>query len=154
MGPHSRTYPSRSWQGSLTLVSAHSLDALVMFPDLATILASTPGLPVVTVPMGALGAEAATRRVDGSGDPGAEPLVLTVPGFPLGVSFVGEAWSEEQLIGYAYAYEQALKRRRESWSRLSSPSPTLILFCSTIEWRADGLGYMDVILPEACTDLH
>ncbi|QNB00482.1 amidase [Massilia sp. Se16.2.3] len=42
---------------------------------------------------------------------------ITVPagfvhGLPVGLSFVGGAWSEATLIGMAYAYEQASKRRR------------------------------------------
>jgi len=42
---------------------------------------------------------------------------ITVPagytrGLPVGISFVGTAWTEASLIGMAYAYEQASKRRR------------------------------------------
>ncbi|KFI06513.1 amidase [Massilia sp. BSC265] len=42
---------------------------------------------------------------------------ITVPagftrGLPVGMSFVGGAWSEASLIGMAYAYEQASMRRR------------------------------------------
>jgi amidase len=42
---------------------------------------------------------------------------VTVPagyvhGLPVGISFVGGAWSEATLIGMAYAYEQASQRRR------------------------------------------
>jgi amidase len=42
---------------------------------------------------------------------------VTVPagfarGLPVGISFVGGAYSEATLIGMAYAYEQASKRRR------------------------------------------
>lgn len=42
---------------------------------------------------------------------------ITVPagftrGLPVGISFVGGAWSEASLIGMAYAYEQASQRRR------------------------------------------
>lgn len=42
---------------------------------------------------------------------------VTVPagsvfGLPIGLSFVGPAYSESRLIGYAYAYEQASKERR------------------------------------------
>jgi amidase len=42
---------------------------------------------------------------------------ITVPmepvhGLPVGLSFVGPAWSEAALIGYAYAYEQATHFRR------------------------------------------
>jgi amidase len=42
---------------------------------------------------------------------------VTVPagyvrGLPVGISFVGTAWTEATLIGMAYAYEQASLRRR------------------------------------------
>jgi amidase len=42
---------------------------------------------------------------------------ITVPagyssGLPVGMSFIGRAWSEPQLISYAYSFEQATKARR------------------------------------------
>ena len=42
---------------------------------------------------------------------------ITVPaghilGLPVGLSFIGTAWSEPKLIQYAYAFEQASKARR------------------------------------------
>ncbi|MGA7616295.1 MAG: amidase, partial [Thermoanaerobaculia bacterium] len=42
---------------------------------------------------------------------------VTVPGgfvlgLPVGISFIGTAWTEPQLIRYAYAFEQATKARR------------------------------------------
>lgn len=41
---------------------------------------------------------------------------ITVPagdvfGLPVGMAFIGRAWSEARLVGLAYAYEQATKRR-------------------------------------------
>jgi amidase len=33
------------------------------------------------------------------------------PGAPFGLSFLGTAWSEFQLIGFAYAYEQRTNTR-------------------------------------------
>jgi amidase len=35
-----------------------------------------------------------------------------VAGLPVGLSFVGTAWSEGRLISYAYAFEQATHARR------------------------------------------
>jgi amidase len=35
-----------------------------------------------------------------------------VQGLPVGISFVGTAWTEAALIGMAYAYEQASQHRR------------------------------------------
>jgi amidase len=35
-----------------------------------------------------------------------------VQGLPVGLSFIGTAWSEARLIALAYAYEQATKHRK------------------------------------------
>ncbi len=48
-------------------------------------LAAVAGYPHLTVPMG------------------------SVWGLPVGISFIGPAWSEARLIGYGFAYEQAAK---------------------------------------------
>lgn len=50
--------------------------------------AATAGYPHLTVPMG------------------------QVHGLPVGLSFVGPAWSEARLLGLGYAYEQATRHRR------------------------------------------
>jgi amidase len=51
---------------------------------------------------------------------------ITVPmgwvhGLPVGLSFVGPAWSESKLIGYAYAFEHAVHARAAP--RLATSSP-------------------------------
>jgi amidase len=51
---------------------------------------------------------------------------ITVPagqafGLPVGISFVGRAWSEAKLIGLAYAFEQATKHRRPPAFPLTAP---------------------------------
>jgi amidase len=33
-------------------------------------------------------------------------------GLPVGVSFIGKAWSEPRLVALAYAFEQATKNRK------------------------------------------
>lgn len=55
------------------------------------------GYPHVTVPMGA------------------------VHGLPVGLSFVGAAWSEGRLVSYAYAYEQATHARQAPRFRPTAP---------------------------------
>ncbi len=50
-------------------------------------LAAVAGYPHLTVPMGA------------------------VLGLPVGLSFIGPAWSEARLLGYGYSYEQAAKSK-------------------------------------------
>jgi amidase len=51
-------------------------------------LAAVAGYPHLTVPMGA------------------------VMGLPVGLSFIGPAWSEARLLAYGYAYEQAAKAKQ------------------------------------------
>jgi Asp-tRNA(Asn)/Glu-tRNA(Gln) amidotransferase A subunit family amidase len=45
---------------------------------------------------------------------------FTPDGLPVGVELLGRAWSEPQLIKFAYAYEQATRQRRP-------PAGTLVL---------------------------
>lgn len=58
------------------------------FLGAASTLPAVAGYPHITVPMG------------------------EATGLPLGLSFIGEAWSEAKLIGFAYAYEQRAKARK------------------------------------------
>ena len=52
-------------------------------------LSANSGLPAIVVPGG-----------------------FTADGLPVGVELLGRAWSELQLIKFAYAYEQATRHRR------------------------------------------
>ncbi|HET7458959.1 MAG TPA: amidase [Gemmatimonadaceae bacterium] len=96
------------------LAGAQGIDATITKHRLDAIVAPTQGPPVLTDLV--------------NGDPGGggsftSPAAVagyphvTVPagyafGLPLGISFVGPAWSEGTLIKLAYAYEQATKHRR------------------------------------------
>lgn len=62
-----------------------------------SMISAVAGYPHVTVPMG------------------------NVRGLPVGLSFVGSAWSEDTLISYAYAFEQATRFRRPPTFRPSVP---------------------------------
>lgn len=63
------------------------------------------GSPVVTVPMGFYPWDW-NVTMNGFGN-----LVASGPNVPFGLSFMGAKWSEETLIGYAYAYEQRTMHR-------------------------------------------
>ena len=96
----------------------YSLDVLIM-PTFASFrLPAIAGLPVITVPSGFFPPE--TEVVwDARGE-----MVDIAPGIPFGISFLGRKWSEETLIGLAYAFEQ----RTQVW-RKGKPlvSPTVEL---------------------------
>lgn len=68
------------------------------FPPAATNTAATAGYPLISVPMGLL------------------------EGMPVGISFVGTAWSEAMLLSLAYDYEQASKARVPPPRALAAPS--------------------------------
>ena len=63
-------------------------------PPHATTYASVAGYPNLTVPMG------------------------LANGMPVGLTFIGPAWSEQTLLSYGYAYEQA------SHARVPPPRPS------------------------------
>ena len=91
-------------EGLDAIMAQHSLDAIVApsngpswptdlingdrYSGGTSSVAAVAGYPSITVPMGFADA------------------------LPLGLSFIGRAWSEGRLIGLAYAFEQATKARR------------------------------------------
>ena len=92
-------------QGILGLLANYSLDALILPTNFSPGLPALVGTPVVTVPLGFYPpSEAVVNNRRGT-------LVETGPNIPFGLSFIGEAWSEARLIGFAYAYEQRTMTR-------------------------------------------
>lgn len=94
-------------QGLLGSLSNYSLDAVVMPTFAASHFPAILGTPVITVPLGSYpnGTEVQQNSrgtLNGTG-----------PGIPFGVSFMAEAWSEEKLIGLAYAFEQRTMVRQK-----------------------------------------
>ncbi|KAL2840793.1 amidase signature domain-containing protein [Aspergillus pseudoustus] len=86
--------------GLLGALSRDSLDAVILPTYLAGDIPGIIGSPVITVPFEAFPADISVQFNE-RGD-----LVNVAPGIPLGISFMGPKWSEESLIGMAYAFEQ------------------------------------------------
>ena len=78
----------------------YSLDALVLPTEFSPNFPALIGSPVVTVPLGAFPASTEVE-INGFGN-----LNATAPNLPFGISFLGPHFSEELLIGLAYAFEQ------------------------------------------------
>ncbi|KAL8714673.1 MAG: hypothetical protein Q9220_001622 [cf. Caloplaca sp. 1 TL-2023] len=94
-------------EGILGVLANYSLDALILPTAYSPGLPALVGTPVVTVPMGFFPANTTVvRNRRGT-------LVEQAPNIPFGLSFIGPAWSEASLIGYAYAYEQRTMVRDE-----------------------------------------
>jgi amidase len=95
------------------LSRAEGLDAIFAKEKLDAIVAPT-GSPAWTTDLvngdHFLGASSTPAAV--SGYPSITVPVGYVRGLPVGMSFIGTAWSEPALIRLAYAYEQAVKPRR------------------------------------------
>ncbi|RAR13609.1 amidase signature enzyme [Stemphylium lycopersici] len=92
--------------GLLGALSTYKLDAVVVPTRSASGISAIIGGPVVTVPLGAYPANT-TVVTNARGD-----LNATAPGIPFGISFAGDLWSEESLIGFAYAFEQRTMVRK------------------------------------------
>jgi amidase len=85
--------------GILGALATYNLDAVVVPSAVASGISAIIGGPVVTVPMGKYPSNTTvvtSRR----------GLVQVAPNIPFGISFAGKHFSEEMLIGVAYAFEQ------------------------------------------------
>ncbi|EQL02519.1 hypothetical protein G6O67_007905 [Ophiocordyceps sinensis] len=94
--------------GQLGLTGAlknFTLDAVVLPTQSAILAAALLGTPVVTVPLGRL-PDSTPFEPNDFGN-----LNATGPNLPFGIAFSGDKWSEESLIGMAYAFEQRTKVR-------------------------------------------
>ena len=91
--------------------------------NVSALVVLTTGPAEVIVPEGAAGGHTISERPKGSRPPSPSMNAaiagypdLTVPagmveGMPVGLSFIGPPWSEQALLAYGYAYEQASKMR-------------------------------------------
>ena len=73
------------------------------FEGASSSFAAISGFPLVSVPMGATTGPDSTY------------------GLPVGLTFMGPAWSEAKLIALAYAFEQATHARKPPTYRMSTP---------------------------------
>lgn len=93
--------------GLLGALKNYSLDAVVIPTSVSSGISAIIGGPVVTVPLGAYPANQ-TVVPNSRGN-----LNATAPNIPFGIAFAGAHWSEADLIGYAYAYEQRTMVRQK-----------------------------------------
>ncbi|OAQ99146.1 hypothetical protein LLEC1_02395 [Akanthomyces lecanii] len=102
-------YSERLYQSNdLGLIGAlrnNTLDAMILPTPIATKIA-VQGAPVISVPLGHTGKDTPYHRneVDTLNDMG--------PNHPFGFGFAGDYFSEEKLIGMAYALEQLTQVRK------------------------------------------
>ncbi|EAW17744.1 putative amidase [Aspergillus fischeri NRRL 181] len=95
-------------EGGLTgALSRHKLDAVILPTALAYEIPAIIGAPAVTVPLGSFPAGTPIEYNERGN------LVEKAPGIPFGISFLGPRWSEESLIGMAYAFEQRTLVRKK-----------------------------------------
>ncbi|KAL8649221.1 MAG: hypothetical protein Q9226_005666 [Calogaya cf. arnoldii] len=94
-------------QGLLGVLANYSLDALILPTHYSPGLPALIGTPVVTVPLGKSPANSTVVYNERG------TLAESAPNIPFGLSFIGPAWSEASLIGFAYAYEQRTMVRKQ-----------------------------------------
>ncbi|GAB7353674.1 hypothetical protein MBLNU459_g4080t1 [Dothideomycetes sp. NU459] len=93
--------------GILGALERNNVDAVLLPTQLSPSIPALVGSPVVTVPMGFYPANwTVTYNAR-------KTLVETGPNVPFGLSFMGAKFSEAQLIGFAYAYEQRTMHRND-----------------------------------------
>ncbi|CZR62750.1 related to amidase [Phialocephala subalpina] len=85
--------------GLLGALDRNNLDAVILPARWAPDWASPVGTPIITVPLGSYPSDTPVVK-DSWG------LVQYAPNIPFGISFLGARFSEEKLIGMAYAFEQ------------------------------------------------
>ncbi|PNY28634.1 Amidase [Tolypocladium capitatum] len=95
--------------GHLGLTGAlknYTLDAVVLPTAFIINTAALLGTPVVTVPLGRT-PDNTPFEINEFGN-----LNATGPNMPFGIGFAGDKWSEESLIGMAFAFEQRTQIRK------------------------------------------
>ncbi|KAK3071652.1 hypothetical protein LTR53_008252 [Teratosphaeriaceae sp. CCFEE 6253] len=93
--------------GILGALERSNTSAVILPTQLSPSIPALVGSPVVTVPMGFYPATT-NVTLNSRGN-----LVASGPNVPFGLSFMGRKWSEADLIGFAYAYEQRTMHRND-----------------------------------------
>ena len=93
--------------GILGAMKNHSLDAIVLPTYFAQYPPAMLGTPAVSVPMGRYPDDMPIVKNDFGN------LVQLGPNVPFGISFLGGSFSEEKLVGMAYAFEQRTMVRQK-----------------------------------------
>jgi amidase len=92
-------------EGLLQALDANRLDAVIAPAD-------GPAWPIDPV-LGDRGSSSGYGAAAVAGTPSITVPMGDVRGLPIGLVFMGRAWSEGALLGYAYAFEQATHARRK-----------------------------------------
>jgi len=93
-------------QGIDAVLAKYNLDALVApHSTYQSAASANVGYPMIQVPLGFFPDDTSPTVLDEG------PTIYPAPGTPFGISFFASAWSEYQLIGMAYAYEQKTQTR-------------------------------------------
>ncbi|KAH8897436.1 amidase signature enzyme [Thozetella sp. PMI_491] len=97
-----------------------NLSAVVIPTEYAPTWASSPGLPAISVPMGAYPDDVPILN-------GSRELISVAPRIPYGLSFLGQKWSEAELIAIAAAFENATNFRGSYVPGPNATMPTIDL---------------------------
>jgi amidase len=94
---------------SLRLAGPEGIDAMLAADHLDALVAPTmpPAWKIDAVNGDQIGGGGAGNLAAVAGDPHLTVPMGAVKGLPVGLSFIGAAWSEAKLLGLGYAYEQA-----------------------------------------------
>ncbi|KAJ3998938.1 amidase signature enzyme [Lentinula boryana] len=93
-------------QGIDAVLSKYNLDALVApHSTFQAAVSANAGYPMIQVPLGFFPDDTLPVALDDG------PTFYPAPGTPFGISFFASAWSEYQLLGMAYAFEQKTQTR-------------------------------------------
>ncbi|KAF7186319.1 putative amidase [Pseudocercospora fuligena] len=96
-GTYAITWAHGSEGGILSALKRSGADAVILPTMIAPQVPALVGSPVITVSMGAFLND--TKIIK-------HKLVSVGPNIPFGISFLGNLWSDLELVGFAYAYEQ------------------------------------------------